>query len=383
MKRFLAYLLISCAAAGALAQTPQTFQCECQQPQPTPPTPYHFTCSCLVPRPPAPDPEPARMKWTPGHYMILETIKTSTDVRARHMREIAAIANEKTVQGVKLWIYWGAMEGAKGDYSRGFAIIDQYLDALQRAGNKKLILSIQDRIFGGYDPAQINEYFPAYVLRDYGKTEGRWQSGQITMPRMWQAGPMDRYIAMLKAIAARYDAHPNLEMVQTEETSVSIPSGTNGYTLTAYGAQVKRLLSEVRPAFVRTQLRLSTNFYGTDAQMLEMLQFANLLDVAVGGPDVIPNQTIQANRIFNQHLRGKAIWVCEVATTSLGGKEGSFTAEQLYDTCIASKPAYFLWIRNNWSGGPAQRWDTGILPFIRSIDGAVDRTCPANVEGCR
>lgn len=366
MKSLVAFLLLT-LSLPAMAQEPP---CTC-------------TCQCQLTKPPDPvPPAVTKMKFHPGHYMTLDKILTSPEIRAEHLRQIDAIKAEPAIRGIKLFLYWGAIEKAQGDYTAGFAILDEYLARL-KATDKYLILSVQDRIFGGYDPAKIADYLPAYVLSAYGKTEGVWQSGRITMPRMWQQGPMDRYIAMLKAIAAKYDAHPNLEMVQTEETSVSIPVGTDGYTLASYGAQVKRLLTEIRPAYKQTQLRLSTNFYGSDEQMLELLKFCDLLDIAVGGPDIIPNQTIQANRLYDANFKGKMIWVSEVQAPSLGGKEGTFTAQQIYESGMQQQPNYFLWYRNTWSGGTAQKWDTGLLPYIRQVQGKVVSTCPANVEGCR
>lgn len=333
-------------------------------------------CACECPKPQVP-----KLKWNPGHYMTLDSIRTSPDIRFSHFKQIAAIKTEPTVKGVKLWQYWGAVERAKGDYSAGFKIIDEYLAKL--GPDKHLILSIQDRIFGGYAPADRGEYIPAWLQREQGYTERVYTSGRLTMARMWQAPTMNHYIAMLKALGARYNGHPNFQMMQVEETSVSMPPGADGYSMAAYGTQVRRMLQEVKPAWPNTILRLSTNFYGSDAQMEDMIRFCDTHDVAIGGPDIIPTETIQANRIYNAKLRGRMIWVAEVQQPSLGGKEGTFTPKQIYDTGMQSAPSHFLWIRNTWSGGAPQRWDSGILPFIRSINGAVNAACPANVEGCK
>jgi hypothetical protein len=43
---------------------------------------------------------------------------------------------------------------------------------------------------------------------------------------------------------------------------------------------------------------------------------------------------------------------------------------------------YFVWYRNTWQGGPDQKWDSGILPFIRSIKGATKTTCPEKLGTC-
>lgn len=340
--------------------------------------PCTCTCACQVPGKPPPVTPPVEtprvgMKFHPGHYMTLDPIRTSPEVRARHFKEIDAIANEP-VMGVKLWLFWGAMETKEGDYSAGFAILDEYLKKLS-GSNKYLILSVQERVFGKYDPAQESQIFPTYITAKYGKTVGR----NVTTLRVWQPAVMDRYIALVRALAARYEKHPNFEMLQAEETSLAVTNGLDGFSLTAYGAQLQRLLTEARKVFPTTQIRLSTNFYGSDSQMLELLRFCDLLDIAVGGPDVIPNQTIQANRMYESHLKGRMVWVAEVQSPSLGGHEGTFTARELYESAMNQAPSYFLWYRNTWSGGTAQKWDSGLLPFIRSVQGRTTTACPANL----
>lgn len=290
---------------------------------------------------------------------------------------IDQIASEPTVRGIKLVIYWGAVEGAQGDYSAGFAIVDAYLEKL-RASNKYLILSIQDRIFGGHAPATINEYFPAYIVKSYGMTPMHNRPG--TVLRVWQAQTMDREIAMSRAFAARYNAHPNFEMFQVEETAIPVAVGKDGYSLAGYGTQIRRLMSESAKVWTKTLVRVPANFFGSDTQMLDLMTYAVTFGIAFGGPDIIPNQTIQADRIYMARYMGTMPWVVEVQSPSLGGHEGTFTAKQIYDSGMLRKPSHFVWYRNTWSGGAAQRWDTGLLPYIRSVKGVTVSSCPRAIR---
>jgi hypothetical protein len=130
-----------------------------------------------------------------------------------------------------------------------------------------------------------------------------------------------------------------------------------------------------------------------------LIKFCAALRCAVGGPDVIPSEDIQANRVFSgggggTDYRGILPFVAEVQSPELGGHEGTWTPAQLYDHSIkgnasvginGTHPQYFVWLRNTWSGGAAQQWSTGILPFVQSIKGAVASTaCPsAYTSGCR
>lgn len=364
-------VLIGCALLAlslpAIAQEPPcTCTCQCQVPKP-PTTP---------PVTPPVEPPKAGMKWHPGHYVWLDRNNSTPEIRAEHYRQIGLLANEPTIKGIKLAIYWAHLEGAPGDYSAGFKIIDEYLAHLSKA-NKYLMLSVQDRAFGNYG-TNLSQYVPGYIVN--GSQYGMTKMANGVTARVWQAPTTDRLIALSKALASRYEKHPNFEMYQTEETAVSVPLNTDGYTYAAHATQIKRLMTESRKVWPTTQIRLSTNFFGSDSQMLDLLKFCDTLDVVVGGPDVIPNQTIQANRLYDQYFKGKLIWAAEVQSPSLGGHKGTFTAQQLYDSAMKQNPAYIVWYRNTWSGGTAQRWDTGLLPYIRSVSGKVVSACPANVS---
>jgi hypothetical protein len=331
----------------------------------------------------APDPITSviKVKWHPGHYMWLDRNNTSPEIRAGHMKQIDAIAYEPSVRGVKLALYWAALEPIEGDYSAGFRIIDEYLAKL-KATNKYLILSVQDRQFGGYG-TDLTGFFPAYIANGYGYGVTKMSNG-ITA-RVWQAKTMDRLIALSKALAARYDGHPNFEMYQTEETSIAVASGVDGYSISNLGVQIKRLIAASRPVWKQTNLRLPANFFGGDTQMMDLLQYCSTYNVAVGGPDTIPTQTIQADRLYmggaGTDFRGIIPWVSEVQSPSLGGTKGTFTPKELYDNGMLRGPSHFVWYRNTWSGGDAQKWDTGILPFIKLIKGATKSTCPSTYAG--
>lgn len=330
----------------------------------------------------APDPvQPVgKLKWHPGHYMWLDRNNTTPEIRAGHMQQIDAIANDPSVRGVKLALYWAHLEGAPGDYSAGFKIVDEYLAKL-KATNKYLMLSVQDRQFGGY--STLTAFFPSYVVNgtQYGVTK---MTNGITA-RGWQQPTMDRLIALSKAFAARYNTHPNFEMYQVEETAVGVSPGVDGYSIAAYGTQLKRLIVASQTAWTQTIVRLPTNFFGTDAQMAELLAYCNTFRVAVGGPDVIPTQTIQADRLFmggaGKDWRGVMSWVSEVQSPSLGGHKGTFTPKQIYDNGMLRSPSHFVWYRNTWSGGAEQKWDTGIYPFIKSVKGATKSICPQTYAG--
>jgi hypothetical protein len=273
-----------------------------------------------------------------------------------------------------------------------------------------VILSIMPAVFGGYG-SNWADFIPAYLVNQsqYGITEFDL-NGSGLQARIWQKATSDRLIALTNAYGARYNSHPNFEMFTIGETSVNVSEGKDGYSLGALDEQLTRQMSAARAAFPNTAVRLGANWYGSDGWMIALLKRAAEMDIAVGGPDVVPRSAVQSNQVFtgasagSTDLRGIVPFVAEVQSPSLGGKVGTYTAEQLYLAAMegvstrsggatgsgtavfrAVEPQYFVWYVNTWSGGAEQKWDSGILPYIRKINGAVfSTTCPKGYSaGCR
>lgn len=352
------------------------------------------------------------IKWHPGHYaFIAPTLFTGRQETLDGILSfIDSIAQEPTVKGVQVMGYWGEFEGATpGDYSRGFATLDAIL-ARAAKHKKYVILSIMPAVFGGYG-SDWSAFLPAYLINQsqYGITEFDL-NGSGLQARIWQKATSDRLIALTNAYGARYNSHPNFEMFTIGETSVNVSEGKDGYSLGALDEQLTRQMSAARAAFPNTAIRLGANWYGSDGWMIALLKRAAEMDIAVGGPDVVPRSAVQSNQVFtgasagSTDLRGIVPFIAEVQSPSLGGKVGTYTAEQLFLAAMegvstrsggetgsgtavfrAVEPQYFVWYVNTWSGGAEQKWDSGILPYIRKINGAVFSTaCPKGYSaGCR
>jgi hypothetical protein len=336
------------------------------------------------------------IKFHPGHYVLLDGGILSDSVRASHLSQIDELASEPSVKGVALYVYWSQLEGnTAGDYSKGFALIDEYLKHLAPIG-KQLILGINERMFGKSIPATFDggSNFPAY-LND-PRYNGGWvvtlgqaqATGSLAaICRVWEQPVMDRLIALTKAYGQRYNSNPNFEMFSLGETAVG-GAADFGFTSDAYATQLVRWGIAARQAFQNTGIRLNANFIGSDKQMGGLISSFARVSGAVGGPDVIPSRSIQANNVFNGSIggidyRGVLPWVSEVQV--LGWKYGNETPEELFNSVKNSmRPSYFVWYRNAWSGQNVHKWTTGILPFIRSVDGSVPGVnCPsAYKDGC-
>ncbi|MFY1670901.1 hypothetical protein ACN27G_13170 [Plantactinospora sp. WMMB334] len=338
------------------------------------------------------------VKWHPGHYVSLDGILRAENrdtLMESHRRHINELGNEPTIKGVKIFVQWSAAEGSTpGSYDAGKTMVDQYIRWTSAIG-KRLWISFLHVQFGGYDPNNPSAYFPAYIVT--GSAYGTTRMSNGIVARLWQPATMDRVIAQLTAYGQAYNGSPWVEAVQIDETSIAVPSGTDGYSTRSLADQYRRGYTAFRAAWPNTGLRLTANWLGSDALMADLIHHCESLYCIIGGPDTIPSEDIQANRIYTGETggadyRGVLPFASEIQSPSLGGHEGDWTPAQLWNHAMngnsgagirAVQPRYGLWFRNTWQSGPEQRWHTGILPFIRSINGAVYSTaCPTAYPGC-
>ena len=364
-----------------------------QAAKPNPPEPFCIDNDCVAT--PAPIGDGAK-KFHPGHYTWVGELRLQDAAnQTAILNFIDTLANEPHVKGIQLIAYWSALEGTTaGNYTQGFATVDKILARLAKY-DKRLMLSIQERTFGA-SGSDHSRYFPTYIVN--GSQYGITSTTVGLAARVWQAPTNDRIIALSKAYGERYNDHPNFEMFTLAETSLNLAAGTDGFSNAALATQIKRLVDAASKHWPNTAIRVSTNWIGTDALMKDLIDYAVARNVAVGGPDVLPREDISANRAFAGALggtdyRGKSPWVSEIQAPELSGKEGTWTPSQLYNHAlngggasgaVAQKPQYMIWYMNTWAGSSPQFWSTGILPFIRSVKGAVATTaCPTLYKsGC-
>jgi hypothetical protein len=355
-----------------------------------------------VPRPPpqicvnevctdeAAAPASGTIKWHPGHYM---------SIRSRHRKPeielpfIEALGNEDVIEGVLVSWLWRAVEKSKGVYD--FSSIDQYLAKLKGLPKpKRLIIRIEER---GFSSPTVSS------VPDYLKTDPIYNGGEVPMgngvvARIWEPAVMDRLIALDAALAARYDGDPYVEGIGTSETAIGFNStypAPSSYTPAAVLTQFKRHVTAARSKWKRSQVFLSTNYLGSDAQMEELIKHAKTNYTSVGGPDVFTrswvesgkralqsDEIVRGERGSGTDYRGVMAITSEIQATEMGGYIATFTPEELYDVSYNIMRAnHILWDRNDWAGGTAQQWDTGILPYIRKVGGKVYTACPTSFQG--
>jgi hypothetical protein len=136
----------------------------------------------------------------------------------------------------------------------------------------------------------------------------------------------------------------------------------------------------------QTNLFVFTNWLGSPSLLSSVIQGFMNPGVGVGGPDVIPGQLTDGQKIwtgaYGADYRGVLPIGNSVEVAELGGTKGSWTPQEInafaYDTLRAN---YLFWVWNTWQGTPEQRWDTGILPFLRT-NPPIRTKCPSVYAWC-
>jgi len=276
-------------------------------------------CEAPAAAPSVPAPPPAALdntaavsagavKWHPGHYewvaaWFINDPKTMSDVKSF----VDEIANDPNVQGLGFFVWWGMLEGpTTGDYSIGFAWLDDLLSYMRTHGNKKLVVMARPTSYG-YVPNPLPPVLPAYLVETsrggtcgtgcpYGT--GPYSTDGISA-KVWEAATMDRWIALTRAYGARYDNNPNLEVWGYTPESDLEQFGA-GYTQQAYDAQLIRLSDVERAAFPHTNLwHLSNWANGSQiADFRTVVEHYASIGIGLGAHDVIPHEGSSADQIY-------------------------------------------------------------------------------------
>jgi len=312
---------------------------------------------------------------------------------ATELPQLDALKNESSVKGALITWKWRDLETAKGVYD--FSSIDTYLNRLKALGtSKRLIIHVYDRAWSSPTSTTVPEYL---------KNDAIYKGGEIPMAngvvaRIWETPVMDRFIELTKALGKRYDSDPYVEGIQFSETAIGFSSeypAPSSFTNSAHLSELKRWTGAARTAWPHTNIFMSTNYIGTDAQMEDLIKYCVQQKAIVGGPDTWSREWVEAgkrglqsdeivkgNRGSGTDYRGVVGVKNEVQGTELGGYIATFTPSQVYDVAYnINRAQYILWDRNEYYGGDAQKWTKGILPFIRSVNGKVHTECPSSFGG--
>ncbi len=242
--------------------------------QPSPPKPVQPAIPANTPvaqptNPPS-TPDPVVRKYRPGHYIAMNRYDD-------HPAIINAV--KPGVVGMQIRYTWASLEPSFNQYD--FSNIRADL-ALLAAQGMQLVIFVEDKSFTAEIPTP--PYLRNHTLanRHNGYTSMRWQPYVVT-----------RLNLLLEALGKEFDDHPNVEGIALQESALSLddaPLEANGYTPEKYR---DALLSNLRAAarhFPSSQVFWYMNFLQGKQDYLRDIAFAVApLGVAVGGPDVLPD----------------------------------------------------------------------------------------------
>ncbi len=342
-------------------------------------------------------------KWHAGFWMSMPIDNTYGPSKPQSARfgVYDSIANDSMIVGAVAAYRWSDLEGpTAGDYIAGFAKLHAEINKLKGlAVPKRFFLRIYDL---NYTSAGQRGAFPQYVI-DSGLIVTGGAGGAEYWCR-WNSGMMDHYIAMLQAYAAEFDSEDYFEgLYLIAETAMNLPASPGcGYSSAAFRAQLHRMEIAAAAAFQKSNVVESISWLvdsqsDTDAYAASM----KTVPVGFGAPDILPQFLAPVA------CSARTPWVYKSITGSSGGHDyrgelpiiynseidiyagslGNCTVAQVRDYANNVLHASHVFMAYNYyAGTAAQRWSTGIKPYIDDPNNALslnNRQCPsAYTQGC-
>jgi len=364
-------------------------------------------------------PTGAYIKWNPGHYTWLGGLDLTDGTMNSWFSKIDGFCSNANIKGIQIYTTWAALEPTPGSYSAAFIKLDKLMAKLASC-KKKVMMGIDEREYGAVanagtspSPASYDWIYPPYLTRDskYGtgalkgvvfQVDREWVSSMKSTPRLWDPVVMDRLIALVKALGARYNANPAVEQFYIE--TISMPDGplnADGATYDQFYNQYKRLLGAASAAWPNTIVHTKADWVKNATYAKDFIAYClSLPNCGMGQNDPeFPLPNVEGQKTYNGNListifrgleggtdhRGKISWTSEVEQMGLGDRGYTYTPAQLYEFWMEHQQGqHILWLYNDYMGGTAQRWSTGILPFINSVKGKVYSTaCPGRYASCK
>jgi hypothetical protein len=330
--------------------------------------------------------------WWIGMHQVSSGFRYGPTQQAVESARIAELREIPEIVGVKFIKYWRYWEGpTQGDYGRMRQMMDYYLEQCA-GGSARPIYLVMDLLPAVFAVTTSN-IWPEYYLNsgDYEPTNNGYTAD------IWNAGTMDKLIALYDAVASEYGNEAYLEGLSTTETSISFGgAGTPAsYSNAKLLTEFKRYCTEFRNSSDKLAFFCSANYLGTNAQAYELMTHCRDKKVVVGGPDTWGPQWVAAlggngHRAlqFDQLYRGESyngtsfgtelveelMWKAESQSPEIGGYmnnesagRGPFTMPEQFAVADGLNHCRYFFIEYNTTyGTSAQKWSTGQLPFLQA-----------------
>ncbi|MBN1669640.1 MAG: hypothetical protein JXR37_01315 [Kiritimatiellae bacterium] len=319
------------------------------------------------------------VKWYPGHYHLLPWKAVPEDGAHPYPPEKwAVIADNPNFAGGQRIYLWKHLEPEKGTYD--FSRIEKDL-AYLKAHNKRLVIEVWDTFFFGKTTAA-----PDYLLRDpeykggiFYRPTGKGGKGRGSIVKRYVPAVMDRYVALIREIAKRYDRDPYVAGYAHTETAMGLGEGSEDFNSAVFHEQMKRLILESRDAFRATPVILYGNWYshnGLDG-LRELGAHACRNGLLWGGPDLCPpGERGWGSKVIREY-QGRMAAGLAVQWQSYDGR---WMAEDLFNCGVNDlKLSFIFWmdVERKKTGGLSFRED--VIPVVNKNKGRINDARPQNL----
>jgi hypothetical protein len=215
-------------------------------------------------------------KWYPGHYVKIRHLDGPLLEGPRNL-----VKNNPYIKGYKIHVVWNELELAKDVYD--WTVIQEYINLAESDG-KKLMIHIQDRLFG----TKANPYMPSYMLA--AEYEGGWfysSSSGASYPKVWLASFQGRWNKLIQAMGEALDNNETISGIIVSETSLNTEDAV-GYSKTGHMNFIKSMHSAASESMPKTIFFQYVNWGFTVEERLEMMtHIVEVCKNSFGGPDII------------------------------------------------------------------------------------------------
>lgn len=295
-------LLSSGAASAQSAKRPQ------------PPSQVCIGSNCATTSPGSTGP----LKFHPGFYGYFNYAGGNTLSRlgnggdGRDLQLINTLKPNDNLAGIAIAVMWRTIDPGTSGPAYDWSVTDAYLKAAKAVGKRLWIRVHDSQLTSGASVAAGSLVVPKWLASKYGAQNVMANYAPVgtgIFAKRYNPVVTNAYIAMLQALAARYDSDPNFEgVVMFEETAFGIDTSGSSVTTATPGAdyssdamftQLYNMMAAMRDpekGFVTSNVLLAGNylFKGADSVSgwTDVLEHVEKYQMALGGPDSwIPSWT--------------------------------------------------------------------------------------------
>ena len=310
-------------------------------------------------------------KWQPGHYVRYtvnaKNLEDPIELAEQLIKIRKLVQKRSNFKGILLQTRWKYFERQENVYD--FSFIDEVLKIVE-SENKYLLIRIMDRDFSKYP----NVVLPEYIIRK------GWYwcnpKGAPCYSRIWNAEVMDRFIILFRKFVEKYDSHPRLVGIVTEETATGGASQTqnrseSGYNPGEYTDQIVRFNKQISAIAKHTIIFQSLNSLsgGEPNELLDKI--VNTVSESGDGlshPDTFPCENLSyenckrdnfAPYYYERTLGSKGTQQIPVMAQLQRANQFGWTPKELHDTAYRYLGANFM-VWNAW----LKTIDTELVPLL-------------------